>query len=370
MRLRLSAAFFPVRPTGIIKVAERTHSLALMPQLDSIRAISVFAVIYTHYIPIKYWAFNIYWGEFGVRCFFVLSGFLITTILLRDRDKATSLRAAYMSFLVRRALRLYPALIAVLLVCALLGVKPVRQTLLWNLAYLTNFYIAMIDALPGATTHLWTLAVEEQFYLIWPVVIFFAPRRLLPFVLFCVVVSALVFRLLWRSAGLGELGANGLPPGSFDALAMGALLALFKDRQKLIATAGLTSACFWLSMTLTGWPGDFWFFKETDFSGLAANLVFVWIVARAAVGIGGFIGAVLDNAALQYIGIISYGIYLIHNFTPAALDTVGLLQHGPWWHETLAAVGLTVALASLSWHLLERPIIHHGRRRLITAIAS
>src|SRR4051794_27119956 len=80
------------------------HSLPYMPQLDSLRAVSVFAVIYCHYVPADYWPFGINLAPLGVRCFFVLSGFLITSILLRDFAATKSFKSVYPSFIARRAL--------------------------------------------------------------------------------------------------------------------------------------------------------------------------------------------------------------------------------------------------------------------------
>src|SRR5579862_3586601 len=109
-------------------MGERPHSLAYMPQLDSLRAISVALVIYTHFWPVPYWLFGIYWGGLGVRCFFVLSGFLITSILLQD-DRP-SFKDVYLAFLARRALRLYPLLLATLALALALNVGTIRETIL------------------------------------------------------------------------------------------------------------------------------------------------------------------------------------------------------------------------------------------------
>jgi peptidoglycan/LPS O-acetylase OafA/YrhL len=116
------------------------HSLPLMPQLDSLRAIAILAVLYTHYLPEKYWAFGVYWGELGVRLFFVLSGFLITSVLLRDLENSRSLKSTYFAFVSRRALRLYPVLLVALIVAAAADVGHIRETFFWHAAYLTNFY--------------------------------------------------------------------------------------------------------------------------------------------------------------------------------------------------------------------------------------
>jgi peptidoglycan/LPS O-acetylase OafA/YrhL len=335
------------------------HSLPLMPQLDSLRAVAILAVLYTHYLPEKYWAFGVYWGELGVRLFFVLSGFLITSVLLRDLENSRSLKSTYFAFVSRRALRLYPVLLVALIVAAAVDVGHIRETFFWHAAYLTNFYIVKIDAWPSVVPHLWSLAVEEQFYLLWPIVIFFLPRRFIPSALIVLIVTSLAFRLAWHSAGLGDLGAWVLTPGSFDALAMGALLVFFKRVPMLFAVLGLVGLGLWLLMK-SPWHESNWFLDKSEISFTAAAMFFVWIISRAAVGFGGIAGKVLDSKALQYIGTMSYGIYVLHGFVPYALM--------PWlrggWQFHLLEMASTVLLASLSWHLLERPIMRVGRAKI------
>lgn len=129
--------------------ATGSRSLAFMPQLHSLRAICILAVIYTHYLTEKYWLFGIYWGRLGVQCFFVLSGFLITSILIQESETASSFRPIYVSFISRRTLRLYPLLLVTLTVCAVLGINVVRDGFLWHVTYLTNLYVIKVDAWPG-----------------------------------------------------------------------------------------------------------------------------------------------------------------------------------------------------------------------------
>ncbi|WP_456770919.1 acyltransferase family protein [Bradyrhizobium sp. USDA 4448] len=105
-----------------------------------------------------------YWGRLAVQCFFVLSGFLITSILIRESETASSFRPIYVSFISRRALRLYPLLLVTLTVCAVLGINVVRDGFLWHVTYLTNLYVINVDTWPNPVSPLWSLAVEEQFY--------------------------------------------------------------------------------------------------------------------------------------------------------------------------------------------------------------
>jgi peptidoglycan/LPS O-acetylase OafA/YrhL len=250
---------------------------------------------------------------------------------------------------------------------AALGFEPVRKAFLWHVTYLTNFYIVKINAHPLSATHLWTLAVEEQFYLVWPFIIFFLPRRLLPVMLIGLIASSLIFRLLWRYAGLGDFGAWYLPPGSFDALAMGAFLALYKRKAQLIKVIGVIGFSIWLATTVSARvSGGSWLISGAGVASTAAAMVFTLTIARAAEGIGGIAGKILNNTWLQYIGAISYGIYVLHSFVFDALGNTGVRFR---WH-VLLSLGICILLASLSWHFFERPIARAGRRRIVTALAS
>lgn len=234
----------------------------------------------------------------------------------------------------------------------------VREGFLWHVTYLTNLYVIKIDGWPGPVSPLWSLAVEEQFYLFWPLVIYFTPRRLLPAVLIFFIAAAPIFRLIWRTAGLGDFGAWVLPPAYFDSLAMGALLALYK-RTEVVWLAGLGGTCIWLILALAPSDGQT-FLAQAAPESTAAAMMFAWIIARASTGFRGIAGNILNNPALQYIGAISYGIYVLHGFVPDYLETNGITDFFPRWLFKLTSVGLTVILASISWHVLERPVTRLG----------
>ncbi|HET7681517.1 MAG TPA: acyltransferase [Xanthobacteraceae bacterium] len=340
-----------------------------MPQLDGLRGLCVIAVVYTHYWPKDYWPFGVFWAPLGVIGFFVLSGFLITSVLLRDLATAPTLPAAYGSFLARRALRLYPILLVVLLAASALHIGQTRETLAWHLFYLTNFYMAAISEWPVAFGHLYSLAVEEQFYLIWPLALFFLPRRLVPAALLLLVFTAIVFRIAWVAAGLGDTGMHVLTPAAFDALALGALLAFIKTKHKALPIIGLIGFSLWLASEWIVFPYrpdlNLIFFSVGT---TGAAMFFMWAVARLADGVSGPVGAVFNNAVLRYIGIISYGIYLLHGFMPYFLGATGYYIPPSQFYPV--ATVATVVLAALSWHLLERPIIRAGRKIMSSRFAA
>ena len=237
-------------------------------------------------------------------------------------------------------LRLYPILLVTLSVAAILNIEGIRETYFWDATYLTNFYILSTDIWPDASAHFWTLAVEAQFYLLWPFLIFFVPRHVLPWAMVAVIVASLVFRLVWHGLEISDLGTKALPLGSFDALALGSLLALSR---KWVVPVGIAGLCLWLA-TNQVWFGKHW---VVEIAATGAAMFFALAVSLAA---GGW--SVLNNAVLQYIGTISYGIYVLHYPVWFGLEQ----------KSVALALCLTVGLAALSWHLMESPIIRWGRR--------
>lgn len=354
-----------------------TGMLRYMPQLDALRTLAVFAVLVRHFAQSTHVINRIFpWGYAGVRLFYVLSGFLITLILLRCKDHILAGEQTRGSmagrFYVRRFLRIFPVYYAFLAVLYLLDVPPLRETIWWHVAYLSNVYYALLGQFEGTISHFWTLAVEEQFYLIWPWLMLWVPRRYLHWAILAAVGLGPAFRAVGYMAGVSPHVLMVLTPGCIDALALGGLLAwcIHMGRtgfQEVLCRIGL-----WLGLPLTvalvAWewytgggvvtdPGVGW--AAVVFRQVAMSLFFVWVVARAAVGFKGWIGHVLEWPVLVYLGRISYGIYLFH-FPVAWMTAQAATAMG--WPVPAGASGFlvntlcTVALASASWHAFEKPI--------------
>jgi peptidoglycan/LPS O-acetylase OafA/YrhL len=342
------------------------------PQLDGLRALAVFGVLLAHTIPRMQERFDA--GFAGVRLFFVLSGFLITDILLRARAEAEAAgcgRARVLgAFYARRFLRIFPPYYAVLFLAAGLGLPQVRETLGWHLAYLSNVFAYRVGWPRTYLGHLWSLAVEEQFYLAWPAVVLFAPPRRLPAVVLAAVGLAPASRLLFAALGPEPLRAGVVTFSCLDTLGAGALLALvwraggdspslrpWVRRVSLAVGAALLGGMLLSSHLNLSWLGRF---AGKD---LAYALVFLWLVDRAAEGFGGAARHLLEARPVVYLGRISYGIYLYHEFVPALVRLleqglgVGLYFPAEMGVPRLVAVAAaTVPLAALSWHLFEKPL--------------
>jgi peptidoglycan/LPS O-acetylase OafA/YrhL len=165
------------KPPGRASSTDVSTGIFIMrlKQLDTIRAFAIGLVMVEHFgghglnqhIPIGA-------GSVGVGLFFTLSGFLITGILLQSFDAGVeNKRAVWLDFYARRLLRLVPPYFAVIATLVAMGIAPIATSWPLDISYLTNVYIAR----GGASTVFWSLSVEEQFYLLWPLVIAFAPRR-------------------------------------------------------------------------------------------------------------------------------------------------------------------------------------------------
>jgi peptidoglycan/LPS O-acetylase OafA/YrhL len=343
-----------------------------MKQLDGLRAFAIFFTMVTHFVvqtdsPMGRLVPR---GQLGVRPFFVISGFLITRILLRCRLEEDRWRELRM-FYCRRVLRIFPLYYATLAVTALVNIRPVRQTLWWHVAYLSNFYQVFQNAeLHSVVNHLWSLSVEEQFYMFWPCLILFLPRRYLLNAMIATVCLGPLSRFIGFTLHIPSFGS--LPSSCMDALGIGAIMAYCQD--KVLGSADAATR-FTQIMKWIGLP-SFGLFFVTKAAGialpgapfladLAAAFAFGWLVSRAASSFKGPVGKVLEMKPVRYIGRISYGIYLLHAFMPTILFYLLKWSHlslreDSWLRFPLLA-GMSVAAASLSWRFLESPINSYKR---------
>jgi peptidoglycan/LPS O-acetylase OafA/YrhL len=343
----------------------RARSASYAPQLDGLRAAAVIAVAWSHWLPA--WQFGLPLGA-GVHLFFVLSGFLITRILL-DLRALPQRRPAVGRFYVRRALRLFPAFFLVLGVAAWAAVPLVRETWPWHAAYLSNVFVAREARWQGHVSHFWSLAVEEQFYLVWPWLIVFAPARWLGAVVGGTILLGPLARLTAAAAGLGEPFWALVPGGSADSLGLGAWVALAAagrpdGRPSLAARPwmALAAAAAWVGLAVAEVEGPLPA-VVTVWRQVVQGVVFAWIVSRAATGFAGGVGRALAHPVALGIGRISYGLYLIHPFAAeVAFATTRAFGIEAWVPVSAGARAAlyavtTVALAAPMWRWVERPVL-------------
>jgi peptidoglycan/LPS O-acetylase OafA/YrhL len=203
-----------------------------MPQLDSLRFLAVLGVLVAHYWDSRLLG-DLDWAHIGVSLFFVLSGFLITGILLDCRrmadDSSQSPMYFVRQFYARRFLRIFPIYYLVIVILIWRNIPPAREIWLWMVTYTTNIYITMHNTWVGSMGHFWTLAVEEQFYLVWPWVVLFLPRKwLLPTILFIIPLSSAYKFYAYFPFNIDTMNwtEGTFTVASFDSLGIGAILSL------------------------------------------------------------------------------------------------------------------------------------------------
>ncbi len=344
-----------------------------MPQLDGLRAIAVFAVAWSHWM--RDYCGGLPLGQYGVQLFFVLSGFLITGILLRAKPEPGESRGPVLKqFFIRRALRIFPAYFLVLSVVWLANFSDTRATIAWHASYLTNIQIFLAKSY-SPLSHFWSLSVEEQFYLMWPwIVLWTSPRTLLRVLIGMIIGAPFLQVALVRL--LPQYESTVLMPVAADALGVGALLALVEGHANWKSTfrpiPGLVCLPLFLLLQsnyhMTGQTLP-WGAEAVRKTVMVVS--FTLIISGAATGYRGPLGWVLSHPLLTGIGKISYGIYLIHNFTPDLVTwSLDALQSHHWiaggasefnqlepgW-RFLAYWDVTLILAGASWWLVERPFL-------------
>ncbi len=262
------------------------------------------------------------------------------------------------------------------------------DALLWHLGYATNFYNAFTNMWAGATAHLWTLSVEEQFYIFWPWIILFLPRRALLPVICAILATGSLFRSIFVAFGWSRMALYVLTPASLDAFAAGALLALVRRRHQQSGDGTLRRIFVRGSLILgvpvavvsfssLAWPENYLPVFAIG-ANLGLSLVFVWLIDRAADGFKGNAGRLLTWKPLLYTGKISYGLYLFHmimiHFLRIALASPPLAQFKPIISRHSASVltltAMTFAVASASWFAYERPLLKLKRYFPYTRLAS
>ncbi|MEY2403919.1 MAG: hypothetical protein QOD38_1470, partial [Acidimicrobiaceae bacterium] len=350
----------------------RDNGLAYRPALDGLRALAVLAVIAYH--DSYAWAKG---GFLGVDLFFVLSGFLITTLLVLEFRRGATIHFA--AFWVRRARRLLPALMLVLVFVAVytrLEIVPWERTGVRNDGIASLFYVAnwrfIFDGqsyfhLFSATSpfrHMWSLAIEEQYYLVWPLVVLVCLRlgrgSLRPLTAVCAVgCVASVVSMAVRFSPTDPTSAYYATDSRAHTLLIGALLALLflvwqpraRARTVLaVLSVGAVAAVFaaWHFTSGTG---------PAYYNGGSALFAVMGLFVIAGAMQPGPLSAILSVKPLTWIGRISYGLYLWHWpinvwIVPSRVDL------GPN-ALNLLRLGVTIAAATASYHLVERPIRAH-----------
>jgi peptidoglycan/LPS O-acetylase OafA/YrhL len=328
-----------------------------LPGLDGLRAIGVFGVIIAH----STFASGLP-ADFGPTAFFVLSGFLITRLLLRERERTG--KVSIRRFYLRRSMRIFPAYYAFLLFSYFLDARAGQHwspTFLVNgVTYTVNYFNAFNHHPATSLAHAWSLGVEEQFYLLWPLAFILLAARGRRTLMTGVMLAALT-AVAWRSwvvlgAHVNVAYVYNAFETRFDNLAVGCLLAIAIDHDRVVAIAKSCARLPWfpfvtvvlLFASRVLLPSSYHFSIGLTIDSL---LIAVFITQMLQL-YRSRLWSWLEWPVIRYLGAISYPLYLYHAWGAS----VGRLVPGhPQTLEFAAGVLATIVLASGSYYLIERP---------------
>lgn len=338
-----------------------------MPQLDSLRAFAVFFVLIEHWFYQAEWSKFIPFGMIGVTLFFVLSGFLITQILISSRitseEKGGTKIHSLKQFYIRRTLRIFPIYYITIFILFIFNIQNIRDKFLWFLFYASNIYFYKINDWAGNLSHLWTLAVEEQFYIFWPLIILFVPKKYLLKSIIGIIIFGPVFRsCLFVIDGSSEWSSSFihiLTPSCMDCFGLGALIAYYRIFERGRQIIKPKTAVLFLTLNITSIL-ILIFFDENVISVFLfrfnISVVCMFIILKGIRGFSGQVGRILENPALMFLGKISYGLYLYHNFIPLIYSTLGLPALNNIYTNFIVQMCMLIFISALSWFGIEKPL--------------
>lgn len=292
------------------------------PALDGLRGVAILLVVFVHNFGFMNYFF---FGWLGVDLFFVLSGFLITEILLNSSGQPGFLKRFY----VRRVLRIFPLFYLLLLICLFilplfktlgLDISYYRENQVWHWTYLQNWlYVFKEPYGDKILMHTWSLAVEEQFYLLWPLLILLLrrPKYLLAAMLLLLIMTGVARYIVWLNKTENLAYASLYTFTRIDGLCIGSMVALLQKINPRFLKK------YTLLIVLLMAAINFGFYFINDRSGFTLPylaivgyttfaVIFGLLVYEAVAGESKFLQLLLDNRPLKLFGKISYGLYVFH----------------------------------------------------------
>lgn len=332
-----------------------------LPMLDGFRAVAAFSVVFAHGYGVALFD--------GVTAFFVLSGFLITTLLLREREATGSVSVP--AFYLRRTLRIFPAYYACVIASFAIdhvAGNPWPEGLAASAAaYLVNYFNAFNGHPDTSIAHMWSLGVEEQFYLLWPAIFIALARFGLP-TLRAGLIVLIGFGAVWRAAlyfsgVVGQAYLYNAFDARFDNLAIGCLLATVATDPRTAQFARRVGAAAWMPLVTLG----LMMLVLTALSSTARHLIgFTLYAALVAILIvqllqlrASAMWRWLDFGPVRFLGTISYPIYLYHGW---GLGLGEWLTDVPHLGRFIAGTVFTVAGAVGSYYIVEQPFLRLKQR--------
>jgi peptidoglycan/LPS O-acetylase OafA/YrhL len=338
-----------------------------LPELDALRALAIFMTLYAHYVPeTSVFYFPNMW--YGVDIFFTISGFLITAILLNSVNNSLPKLEILKNFFIKRALRLFPLYYAFILFFFLAYHffnlymwKPEYEPYFFT--YFQNWYFFKVGSFDSHFSHLWSLGVEEQFYMVWPFLIIFSPKKLLPGLFLLLVLLAISLNAYYHKIPL----FRNLTFSNFHTLGIGSLFAyyyVYRPQWKLFDVIVKNKNLFAVLAVIVF---VLFLYANVEFSQMLTEfikeiLLAIFCLAVLIPSIYGWfnpISILTKSKPIKYIGKISYGIYLFHLPLPALyvlLCTRINMEEAIPKSTAVAFIlysTLSIVVASLSYYLFE-----------------
>ncbi len=306
-----------------------------LSQIDGLRTIAVVVVMFAHwtsYIP-GFGETSLPLAVMSVNMFFVLSGFLISLILIRTKEKVESKGLIVKQFYIRRFLRIFPLYYLVILGGLILDVPNCRVDLAWLATYMVNLRMVFTNGFMGWFPHFWSLSVEEQYYIFFPIIMVLVPKKYYVHLGASLVVVGLLTRFIpFIVPSLASHKAwftFGFTTCCLDSFGLGFLLAYcFHYKHKWLAeflkkyTYGFVLIALFAIMVRVATAADnIWYL--TSFR-LLTSIAFFGLIGKAAYSAyTGWFERFLKNKVVIYIGKISYGLYIYHFFVIWAYSRLG-----------------------------------------------
>ena len=335
------------------------------PDIDGLRAIAVLLVVIHHAFPQILPS-----GFIGVDLFFVISGFLISTIIFQNLENGTF---SFSDFYVRRIKRIFPALILVLLACLVYGwftllpadYKQLGKHTLAGAAFVSNFAFWYEsgyfdgDSKLKPLLHLWSLGIEEQYYIVWPLIVWLAWKKKVNLLKLCIVLLVVSFAANLVIVRSNTVSAFFSPASRFWELLIGSVLAYVKLHKLVTKKERHSNLSAWLGLSLLV-IGLAFIHPERRFPGFWALLPTLSAYHIISAGPQAWLNrVVLSNRLIVWIGLISFPLYLWH--WPLLFFAKQSSAQEPSLQLLLLVVTSSIALAWLTYRLIERPI-RFGKR--------
>jgi peptidoglycan/LPS O-acetylase OafA/YrhL len=343
-------------------------------RINSLRTFAVFSVLFSHFFNQNITK-HLFLGNAGVNLFFVISGFLISKNLIQLKESNETLGKKLKLFYFRRSLRIFPIYYLYLVILFFFFYHSTSGQLSWASLYVFNFFELKYEA-SKLLIHVWSLSLEEQFYLIWPLLILLIPNPRRITIVYSIIFISIMFKLIFP-----EINHKLFTFSSFDSFAIGSLFAhlLLKDRLLLIKYLG-NKILLYIALIIYAAVIYLSFYEPNlyieNLFRTSTSIISFYLIGLAVFPEKhqkGMFVKILDNKTLIFFGKISYGIYMYHMIVSVILDPYinevfeSLISNQNNWIKYIyfnsyvikfpLYTSISIFIAYVSFEFIEKPIL-------------